>query len=608
MQTTIISQEAIGIFLEKYPSLKGYDIKISYGDKNSISMHGKSIAITCVFPANAIRMLSFAVGKTEIDYCEYPQLKNVSYYIDCSRNGVLNFETFKKYVFILACSGYTTISLYTEDTYEVNNEPYFGHLRGRLSKEELKKYDAYAALFGMKLMPAIAVLAHLDNIAIWPEYEPIMDAKNIVMIDDERTYTLIDNMFATIAECFTCKDVHIGFDEAVGACLGRYYQKHGFVNINEALMRHLKRVLGLAKKHGLHCLMWSDMLFHMQYNEPYPSIDKPKFTKEVLDLIPKDVTLVYWDYYHDEQSFYEQMIDRHLEFGNDVAYAAGQYGWLGYAPQNQHAITNIIPAINACLKKGVQNVFLTNWADNGNECSRFSTLPSLFLFGEAFNTGVIDLDKIKERCRLITGVNYDDFIALDCPNEYGNKGGIYLTNPAKYLVYNDPLHGMFDVHISQEMQDYMSKCADKLSNIAINDDYKYIFDSEISLCDFFGAKANIGNDIYSAYNNKNISALSKIANERIPTIIEKLDAFILKLRRQWFKENKTFGFDALEIRLGGQRQRLIETAMRLNEFVNGEIEHIEELEIPKLSNKYPWEENVVYKHNYKYMAHPHFTE
>ena len=50
--------------------------------------------------------------------------------IDCSRNSVMNLQALKKLIPILAKAGYTTLQLYTEDTYEVNDEPYFGYLRG----------------------------------------------------------------------------------------------------------------------------------------------------------------------------------------------------------------------------------------------------------------------------------------------------------------------------------------------------------------------------------------------------------------------------------------------------------------------------------------------
>ena len=58
--------------------------------------------------------------------------------IDCSRNAVMNVPTVKRFCDIIAKMGYNTLMLYTEDTYEVDNQPYFGYLRGRYSKEEIK--------------------------------------------------------------------------------------------------------------------------------------------------------------------------------------------------------------------------------------------------------------------------------------------------------------------------------------------------------------------------------------------------------------------------------------------------------------------------------------
>ena len=54
--------------------------------------------------------------------------------IDCSRNAVMNIAAFRRMVDILSSLGYNTIRMYTEDTYEVDGEPYFGYLRGRYSK------------------------------------------------------------------------------------------------------------------------------------------------------------------------------------------------------------------------------------------------------------------------------------------------------------------------------------------------------------------------------------------------------------------------------------------------------------------------------------------
>ena len=81
--------------------------------------------------------------------------------LDCSRNAVPNLHTLKKWVDLTASLGYNTLLLYTEDTYEVPDEPYFGYMRGRYTQAELRELDAYAKERGMTIMPCIQTLAHL---------------------------------------------------------------------------------------------------------------------------------------------------------------------------------------------------------------------------------------------------------------------------------------------------------------------------------------------------------------------------------------------------------------------------------------------------------------
>ena len=90
--------------------------------------------------------------------------------IDCSRNAVMNTSAVKRWIDVTAGMGYNTLMLYTEDTYEVNNQPYFGYMRGRYSQAELRELDDYAAQKGMELIPCIQTLAHLNAIFRWPVY------------------------------------------------------------------------------------------------------------------------------------------------------------------------------------------------------------------------------------------------------------------------------------------------------------------------------------------------------------------------------------------------------------------------------------------------------
>jgi len=79
--------------------------------------------------------------------------KNFGVMIDMSRNAVMSVDSLKIYLPLLKKMGYNCAMLYTEDTYEVDGEPYFGYMRGRYSKEEMKELDAFATSIGMTLIP-----------------------------------------------------------------------------------------------------------------------------------------------------------------------------------------------------------------------------------------------------------------------------------------------------------------------------------------------------------------------------------------------------------------------------------------------------------------------
>ena len=145
--------------------------------------------------------------------------------LDCSRNAVPTLSDLYHFVDCLAAMGYNALQLYTEDVYEIDGEPYFGYQRGRYTKDELKAVDAYCRERGIELQPCIQTLAHLETIFRWPAYAVIQDMKDVLLCDDERTYALIDKMFATAAECFTSRRIHIGMDEAHALGRGKYLEQ-----------------------------------------------------------------------------------------------------------------------------------------------------------------------------------------------------------------------------------------------------------------------------------------------------------------------------------------------------------------------------------------------
>ncbi len=74
-------------------------------------------------------------------------MKRFGVMLDSSRNAVMKPEQVKKFIKTLAGFGYNMLQLYPEDTYEVENEPYFWYMRG-LIQRRIKGYSGVFRGFG----------------------------------------------------------------------------------------------------------------------------------------------------------------------------------------------------------------------------------------------------------------------------------------------------------------------------------------------------------------------------------------------------------------------------------------------------------------------------
>lgn len=493
--------------------------------------------------------------------------------IDCSRNAVMNVPTLKKWIDILADLDYNCLLLYTEDTYEVDDNPYFGYLRGRYSQDELKEIDRYAGTKGLEVIPCIQTLAHINAITRWPAYAPHIDINDILLAGDEEVYTLIDKMFATISKCFTSKTVNIGMDEAHMIGRGRYYDLHGDTDRVEILLAHIKKVAEIGKKYGLTLAMWSDMFFRLVAGDYYNL--GSEINEDIKKQIPDNVELIYWDYYSTDKKRYDKMLEAHERIKENTWFAGGLWSWVGFAPHNEYSMKATKAALRSCREHSVKDVFLTMWGDDGGECSKFSLLPSLFYASEIAK-GNSSLASIKEKFKDKFGISFDRFMLLDLPNS-ANKCSNGIINAERYLLYNDPFMGVLDCTISGGENEGFAKCARKLSLMRKDETYGYLFNSLYRLCDVLSIKAELGVKTRAAYNSGDKENLDPIITDYIK-LSKKLEAFYNAYKEQWYIENKGHGFDVQDIRLGGLITRVKHCTEMLKDYRNGKIDHIDELD------------------------------
>lgn len=504
------------------------------------------------------------------------KFKTMGVMIDMSRNAVMNLESLKRFLILLKKMGYNCAMLYTEDTYEVNDEPYMGYMRGKYTKEEIKEIDAFASSIGISLIPCIQTLAHMTAAVRWGKF-PVDDG-DIMLVDDERTYEFIDNIFATISQCFSSKKIHIGMDEAHMLGRGKHLDIHGYESVDVLMKRHLKRVCEIAEKYGYELLMWSDMFFR-PWNDGQYKIPKKEIPKEYVKALPKSVIPVYWDYYGIDEEEYSDMMCNHAQLSKKSWFAGGSWSWGGFAPHNTFTLKSMLPAIEACKKNNIRNMFITLWGDNGGECSHFAQLPSLFYIAQ-YAKGVTDENIIKARFKKLVGVDYDDFIKVDLLNCItGNEQEPHPKNPGKYMLYSDCFNGFLDYTVMEGGSQLYGEYAKQLYDVAKKTRrYGYLFNSLAKLCDVLAIKYELGVKTRNAYHKQDREELRRLAKEDYAKVIKLVEGFAKAFEKQWFYENKTSGFDVQDLRIGGLIRRLSSCKRRLLDYVDGKIERIEELE------------------------------
>lgn len=547
-----------------------------------VSSDGKKVTLYYSDLTSLLKGIGIIISKGEAKYeteqaLKYRQLGNM---VDVSRNAVMNISTVKKFIRMSALMGFNALNLYTEDTYEIESEPYFGHLRGRYTVAELQELDGYAEKFGIEIIPCIQTLAHLDAIFNWPEYAPYNDTANILNVGLEKTYELIEKMFVTMKAAFRSKQIHIGMDEAHFLGRGTYLDKFGYEKCSDIMKRHLDRVIELCRKYDYEALMWSDMFFRVcSPNRGYsPDI---QITEDVFNSVPEGVNLVYWDYYRDDPKFYDDMLTIHENFKRKVSFYGGSYTWRGFAPWQPTALKNMRAAFSVLDKHELDVVFCTHWGDNGNECSTFAALPTIALFATGGWSDDLSDESIAEIMGIF-GASFDDFMSLHMFHKPDmTKAEFVLIH--KYVLYSDVLQGAFDSNIPDGLSEFFGKVSARMKeNSERNPKWAYLFESMEKLAHVLELKADCGKMIKKAYDENDREKLEYIANEYIYTLISALKEFRYYLRKRWLSDNKAFGFEVQDLRLGGLIGRLEDASLYINEYLSGELEHIEELECERL--------------------------
>jgi len=267
-------------------------------------------------------------------------------------------------------------------------------------------------------------------------------------------------------------------------------------------------------------------------------------------------------------------------------------------PPHDYSYINSVTALKSCLKHNVKRVILTTWGDDGNETNAFFARPLLSVYSEYCYKGEActkaDIERASE---FLTKIKFDDARLMGNlnfvkPDPYlvewraKNGGGVDLLI-GKRLFYADILYDMSVRYDSCDeiIENYKTSAA-KMAELyeegdKNKEDYRYAY----LLYKICGKKTEFVKNLRKAYKEGNKAYLERVANMELPQLKAWYEEFVTIHQKQWLDTYKPFGYEVLSFRFGGVMARVDYAKSTLDDYLNGDIDKIEELEEEILINE-----------------------
>lgn len=580
---------------DQEPGLRAISFaKLEPGAADSLVVEKQGLDATVRYAQtiDAFRALGRLVGETDegvnTPFREKARFQSLGITLDCSRNAVFTPAEIKSLLCRLALMGINTVVPYTEDTYVVPGEPFWGYLRGGYSFDELKSLDNFAFDLGIEMFLCVQTLGHLGQVLQWPAYANLKDNEHVLIAEGDPTYTLIEKTLRAASAPFRSKRIHIGLDEAHGLGTSGYKQHYGEKAVFQIFSEHLDRVRAICAKLGLKPMMWSDMYFRLgskggQYYDPETVI--PQYA---VASIPRDVQIFYWDYYHLDPAFYAEWIDRHRHIGVEPSVAAGVWSWMRFWAALPYTFRITDAFMTTAKQKHIRDALFSTWFDDGAECELYSVLPALQRFAEHGYSDSIDEDLLRANFFGSTNALYDDWIKA---SEIDAAPGVAKPeegpiNVAKPLLWQDPLLAVFDPQLEgvslrehyRALEGYLLQAAIRTPN---SDRLRF----PALIARALSYKCDLRRNLAEAYAKGDRVWLRTLADGDLKNLQKAVNELWRYHRSHWLKTRKPFGWEVIEHRYGGLMVRLDTLSARLQAYLNGSESSIPELEV-KLEKLY----------------------
>jgi hypothetical protein len=279
---------------------------------------------------------------------DWPKVAMRGFHEDYGRDQIPTIEDQKRTIRLLAQYKMNTHLWFIEpDHFVYKFDPEIGQDYDRFTFDEIREVVAYARKHYIEVIPVVELLAHMENTLSHPKYADLAEVKGSGTIcpTGEESFAFVRRLIDEIAPAFEGRYFHCGLDESAAVGQGKSAEAVKAKGIERVYADYYTRLNDVVKAHGKTMMMYADIVL----NHP-----------AVMDLLPKDIVMMYWNYGDAE---HHPGFDTLAQRGFKTVSLSAVWDWVNLYPLYPFAFRNIERLAAQTAALGALGTFTADWGD-----------------------------------------------------------------------------------------------------------------------------------------------------------------------------------------------------------------------------------------------------
>lgn len=296
----------------------------------------------------SLRQLTRAQFNQSVLITDWPEFKHRVVMDDISRGPISTIDFIKYQIRRLAEIKINYLTFYIEHVIQTVSHPDIAPANGKLTVSDIRKLSDYAAGYHMQLIGSFQSFGHFEKILALPAYQQMGATSNLIDPDNPKAKQFLSDVIGEMCDAFSAPWFNVNCDETFDLGKGKSGAGVDSLGIAAYYAKHIRFLNSIVQKHKKKLMLWGDIAIQHV---------------EILDLLPKDLTWLTWEY--GTPASFDKWIKPFSKRGLPFMVCPGILNSNRLFPDHEMAVKNIAGFAKAGKESGALGVFTTIW-DEGS--------------------------------------------------------------------------------------------------------------------------------------------------------------------------------------------------------------------------------------------------